>query len=730
MKRNKLSSFSECRAGASRRAGSTHATRPAVERQPYNRSAWLRFAFFAALALLCASSLPAADLRVRGLSWFQDRKAEQRLKLLLGEQHGETLDSAALEDASLVLFGMANDDGYLEPQIKVEYAGADGQPVTHALNPQLDQPLPRPLAVKEATLRITRGHRFTLREVRFSGLRAMTEKEARAFFVGENTLINIASERLYSPDRLQKSMGNLEESLRQQGYADATVTAGPVEIDSTKGDVRARIVVQEGRRWQVTALNFAISDHSEAPANLATIPPGLPWNSLWRQQTTTAIRRWYYQRGRADVQVKLNPQTADAPDGSKAVTVIAEVTPGKEVRVGEVKFSGNRYTRESTLRRLVRSDPGDLLNPIQFDNSQARISRLGVFRQVTLNYDPPDADTRDVLYNVTEGRRQEVNLLAGYGSYEQLRGGVEWRHYNLFGLAHTDSLKLIQSMKGTQGDYVYTVPSLFGSMVDGSAQLFGLRREEFSFDREEYGASLSVTMPLRRLGVSLTTGYTFKHVRASDNELATSATDSTEADIGSVNLGLIRDRRDNPLRPHKGYHLRLQLESAGRELGSEVVYQQLVLGGSYHTAWGNGRWLHFGLSQGLVTTLGGPDHQTLPVSVLFFPGGDGSIRGYQEGAAAPRDANGLFVGAKAYTQLNLELEQALTSKWSAVVFFDALGTAARWDDFPYSEKLYSAGLGVRYQTVIGPVRLEYGHNLNPRPHDPSGTVLLSIGFPF
>ena len=116
--------------------------------------------------------------------------------------------------------------------------------------------------------------------------------------------------------------------------------------------------------------------------------------------------------------------------------------------------------------------------------------------------------------------------------------------------------------------------------------------------------------------------------------------------------------------------------------------------------------------------------------MLFFPGGDGSIRGYQEGAAAPRDASGLFIGAKAYTQFNLELEQALTSKWSAVVFFDALGTAARLADLPWQEKLYSAGVGVRYQTVIGPVRLEYGHNLNPRQRDPSGTVLLSIGFPF
>jgi outer membrane protein assembly factor BamA len=335
-----------------------------------------------------------------------------------------------------------------------------------------------------------------------------------------------------------------------------------------------------------------------------------------------------------------------------------------------------------------------------------------------------------VVYEVVEGRRQEVNLLAGYGSYEQLRGGVEWRHYNLFGLAHTDSLKLVESMKSSSADYTYTVPALFGTIADGSMRLFGWRREELAFTDEEYGANLSVLWPLRRLGLAITTGYTFKHLRNSDNELATSATDQPQVNIASLDFGLVRDKRDNPLRPRKGYKLSLQVEAANRALGGEVVYQQVVFGASYHTPWGSGRWIHAGFSQGLITTYGASNDLDLPVSVRFYPGGDGSIRGYQKGEAAPRDAAGLFVGAKAYTQFNLEFEQALTSKWSLVAFGDAVGTAVTLDDLPFSDKLFSVGLGVRYQTIIGPVRVEYGHNLNPRPHDPSGTLQVSIGFPF
>ena len=106
------------------------------------------------------------------------------------------------------------------------------------------------------------------------------------------------------------------------------------------------------------------------------------------------------------------------------------------------------------------------------------------------------------------------------------------------------------------------------------------------------------------------------------------------------------------------------------------------------------------------------------------------MRGYREGEASPRGADGLFLGAKTYLLVNLELEQALTGSWSVVVFGDALGAAARLAQYPFDERLYSVGIGVRYHTLIGPVRLEYGHNLNPRIGDPSGTLHFSVGLPF
>ena len=684
------------------------------------------------LALACAASPPlrAAELHVRGLGWIGNRKAEARLKLLLGDRSASTLDASTLEDASLVLISSLTDDGYLEPVIQARVVTVDGAESDYALDARLEHPLPRPLAATAATLEVVRGRRFLLHEIKFAGLFALPEKNARAFFVGQEPLIPLAAERIYSPGRLQRSLGNLAETLRQQGYAEVSVTAAAVRIDHRTGAVQVDVLVQEGRRWLVDALQFAVTDGSAPPDQPAAAHLGAPWTTLWRQDTATALRRWYYARGHPDVQITLTPQPAPRPDGATGVTVVAAITPGPVVHAGQVKFQGNRYTHESILRRLVKSNAGDLLNPILYDNSAARVSRLGVFRSVDLRYEPVDRETRDVVYDLVEGRRQEVSVFAGYGSYEQARGGVEWRHYNLFGLAHSSDLKLIESMKSSEGTYTYTVPELFGSTLDGGARLFGLHRDEPSFVHEEYGANVSLLWPLHQYGIALTTGYTFKHVLDTNNSLATQATDQPAADVASIDIGIVRDRRDNALRPHKGYKLSVQAEFANRALGGEVVYQQFLLAASYHTSWGDGRWIHLGLAHGVVTTFGAPTQNDIPVSVLFFPGGEGSIRGYQRGAAAPRAADGLFVGAKAYVQANVELEQALTKSWSAIVFGDALGEAARLADYPFSEKLYSAGLGLRYQTIIGPARVEYGRNLNPRPGDPGGTLLFSIGFPF
>jgi outer membrane protein assembly complex protein YaeT len=689
-----------------------------------------RIAAIGLLLALAPGRLPAAELRVQGLGWLDNRAAQQTLRLLLGRQAAGPLDASAIEDAALVLFSDLNDQGYLEPELTAEVTRTDGRIIRYALDAKLEKALPRPLAATAVTFHVRPGQRFVLQEVGFTGLAGISTATARSFFLGEKTLFSLDSRQVYSPGRLNRSISNLQEALRRLGYAEVSVKAADLRVNPANGRVKVAIQVVPGPQWRVSALGFDVKGGGVVPPELAADRLDQPWSELWRQDAATEIRRWYYKHGYPDVRVRLAAKAAPEADGYRAATVTARVTPGPQVRVGAVRFTGNERTRESVLRPLVAARPGDLFNPVQFDDGRSRLARLGVFSGIELHTIPAGAGTRDAVYALTEGRRQELNLLAGYGSYVQFRGGIEWRRYNLFGRAHSSMLQLVQSVKSTKGEYSYTVPELFGSSVDGSARLFGLRRDELAFVREEYGANVSLLWPLPRLGMSATTGYTFKHLRNMDNELATQLTDLRRNNAASLEAGLTRDRRDNPLQPHHGYKVAVQVEAASRALGGQVDYQQFQVNASYHTGAGPGRWLHLGLAHAVVATLGSPDDTQLPVNVRFFPGGENSIRGYRSGEASPRSATGQFIGAKSFTLLSVELEQALTKKWSLVAFSDSLGTAVRLADYPFDERLYSVGIGVRYQTIVGPIRLEYGHNLNPRPLDPSGTLQVSVGFPF
>ena len=699
-------------------------------------AAWTALLFLAAGAPRLGAAEPAgaapgpARLRVDGLGWLRNREMRHTLLLLLGGEQGPTIDANAMEDAAMIVFSTLNEEGYLEPSIEIEAQLPDGREARYRLDPKLDQPLPRPLAASAVALHIRPGQRFTLADVDFEGLTVVRENDARSLFRSEGTLFSLGAERVYAPARLQRSADNLREQLRRDGYADAQVQADEVHIDHATGRVRVRVTVHEGPLWRVTAVRYTQDDGGTAPAGLETTRIGHPWSQLWRQDMETAIRRWYYERGHPDVKVTLTPQPGETAGGVRAVTVVAALAPGPAVTLGRVRFTGNVHTSESVLAPLVTAKPGAPLNPSDLENARFRISHLGVFSAVDLDYEPADGTTRDAVYDLTEGRRRDASLLFGFGSYELLRGGIEERDYNLFGHAQQGTVELVQSMKSTSGEYDYSVPELFGSSVDGTAKLFSLWRQERSFLRKEYGANVAAAWPLPHLGLEATTGYTFERLHNSDDSLAESPDDLAQANSASVEVGLTRDRRDNPITPKHGYKVYFKAAEASRWLGGQLDYQHLQLGASYHTAWGRSRWIHVSFTHEILMTLGASGDGELPVNVFFYPGGDNSIRGYPEGEAAPRAADGQFVGAKSTVLLNLELEQALTAKWSLVAFSDSLGMSASMAHYPFDERLYSLGLGVRYQTLIGPIRLEYGRNLNPRPLDPGGALLFSLGYPF
>lgn len=699
----------------------------------WGRAAILAGAIFSvgAPATLGKDAVKKAAIAVKGLGWFHDRDQRLSLERLLGDQRGEVIESNAIEDAAFLLLSALQGEGFLKAEIEIEAVLADGgEKRRFVFDTTLTTPLPRPLSARSVTFVVKEGIRYFVSDARISGLNALPVEKARGYFMPGQALFATGEARAYTPGRVRRAAESVQEELQQLGYAEARVRTTDVQVDDRTGQVKVAVEVTEGPRWEVEELRFSGGENLGVALDYAAQFEHRPWTPLWQQDLRERVRHSFYEKGFPEMTVKLTGTPAAEADGKKPVAVVASITSGPQVRVGQVHFEGDTQTREPVLRRRVLAKPGDPLDPVSLERSRYRLSRLGVFSRVDLRYQPPEGEVRDPVFVLKDASRREANLLLGYGSYEQVRAGIEFRQLNLFGLAHQSRMEFVQSFKSSRGEYNYTVPELFGETIDGTARLFGLQRQERSFLRQEFGVTLALKRQLPWFKIDATTGYTYQALRNKDNSLATSSADSTDVTVGSADIGLTSDLRDNPLRPRHGYRWFMQLEAASRQLGGETDYQRLEAGAAFHTQWGNTRWIHLGATHGVITTQGADNDRLLPVNKRFFPGGDGSIRGYPQGAAAPRGADGRFVGAKSYLLLNAELEQALTSNWSAVLFADALGESVQLSRYPADEKLYSVGLGVRYQTLIGPIRLEYGRNLNPRSDDPSGTVHLSVGFPF
>ncbi|HVK58682.1 MAG TPA: BamA/TamA family outer membrane protein [Candidatus Kapabacteria bacterium] len=676
-----------------------------------------------------------AKVKVSGYGVFGNRELKGLVSLLqTGKEMPRLLEANYVEDSVLIIFSRLARDGYLFPTIRVEAEFEDGLRQEFVWTEPLGEPLPRPFDARQVEFKVEPSVLFYFEEVRFSGLDdLMPLRDAAHFFIETDALLPIKKNRRYSPEKLLNGVRSIEDVLQRRGYETPGVLATNLLVQTNTGAVTVDIFIHPGPQ-SIVRLIEKVLENSDTNSNPAVRPSpefiltNAIYSRVWEQDFAQQLRREQYERGNADVRVEITQLTREPHAGTNYLDLRARILPGKQIRVGVVEFEGHTQTEESVMRRRVSIASGDLLDPVKAERGRYRLARLGIFDSVELRYDEVNDDTRDVIYKVDEGKKLDFSILAGYGSYEKLRGGFELEQYNLWGRAHSSRLKVIQSFKSSSADYLYTMPELLGEDFDVFINASGLRREEVAFVREEFGGGAGVSRQFRKIDTDLSARYNYQVLTATREEIPPEF-GLEEANVGSFIFDMRHDRRDNPLTPRAGYKIFSTLEVASEVLLGDVDFQRMETSISYHHSLGRLQWLHFGVSHGFVTTVSGPETD-LPVNRRFFPGGDNSIRGYQYGEASPRNEDGDFVGAETYTLANIEYEQGLTLTWSVVFFFDALAQATSIDNWPADEGLYSAGIGIRWKSLIGPVRLEYGHNLNRRDDDPSGTVHLSVGFPF
>ena len=192
--------------------------------------------------------------------------------------------------------------------------------------------------------------------------------------------------------------------------------------------------------------------------------------------------------------------------------------------------------------------------------------------------------------------------------------------------------------------------------------------------------------------------------------------------LGDLGIGLVRDTRDNPFLPTRGTYMSFGTRLFAKPLSSEFTFIKGRFTVSAVKRLTGGSSLASGVRIGLAFPYGSDG--AVPISEAFFAGGDSTIRGFA------RDTVGPASGGEALLIVNEEFRFPIWRQLKGVIFYDAGNVYAQASDFDPSDLRHVLGVGLRLETAIGPVRLEYGRKLDREPEESTGEFFVSIGSAF
>jgi outer membrane protein insertion porin family len=577
----------------------------------------------------------------------------------------------------------------------------------------------------------------------------------------------------------------LRDFYRRHGYLDARVDSVEV-VHKSERSVQVRFYVEEGVHATVASLDFTGIPAAEEEDVRGAIPltAGGPFDFPLLETSLAAIESLYVDRGHVAVSARDSVEVV--PGG---VRVRFDLVPGPRATLRQVQVEGTRTTKPGFVSREVTLRRGDVLARSKLVRSQQRIYDSGLYSDVQFSAGAIDSATHetDLVVAVRERRLGWVDAGVGYGTVDQVRLTAQVGQRNLFrdGVHFVLSGRFgIRAKSKPQFPYVkdifggdrradvsLTRDWLLGFRVRGTVGAYAEDIRITTLDArvlkiETTGASGGLRYELDRWS-STSLLYEARHVISDTTSLLT----PVGTGLGSYNtnrivVGVERDTRLDLFDPRGGSNTTGSAEFVGGVLRGQSKYLKLSGSGALYRS--RGRTVTFAVRAraGLITSRGqGPavGLEDSLSSILFVPiddrfrlGGPTSVRGYSDdeigkvvtnpGDPVLRDVE--FRGGSCLLLANAEIRTRLIGFFGLAAFVDAGNVWERTEDISwrrtlsfsngsgYNDMRYTAGLGIRVNTPVGPVRLDYGWKLRiARPDQPDpvtgrGAFAFSLGQAF
>lgn len=599
---------------------------------------------------------------------------------------------------------------------------------------------------------IKEGRRYTVRSVRFEGNAHLSADQLadQMETLPRRTFPWPRSGALID-EVLTEDEERIAQFYRVQGFESAKVADVKREINESNGRIDLTVVVDEGPRTFLRGMRPA--DVSQVVGRAVDLHTriGEPLNMDAVAEDRRAILSVLAQRGYAAAKVEPAVDRTGG-DGVLDATLDWNIEPGTRQEIGRVIIEGNVDTRDLAIERELSFETGDPLDIAKLLEAQADLYRTGLFRSVGVQaLGDEDDPVRDVAVRVAERPAGTFDWGGGYNTRDGFGTFVEVGYKNLWGMARRISLRGQGSLKPP--DFVpdqylarlgFQAPYVRGSKWRYTGNLLGERstRDVDKFHIERVDLLNGIDRPL---WPNVTGGMEIDLERANVFDVKSDAilSDNDEGPLTTVSLGpfLLYDGRDNPFNPSSGVIDSMRWRYALPHL-STVHFIKVNLQHTQFITLFEKVLFVYSARVGWARELSGGDGQ-VPIRERFFLGGGTTVRGFKENTISPEGEEGDETGGDLAINLNVELQVPLIYGVGGAFFVDGGGVYLQNCDrscrqqkklsqaaFSIDNFRRSAGFGLRYNTPVGPLALDYGIKLDRRPGESFGEIHFSIGSTF
>jgi outer membrane protein insertion porin family len=585
----------------------------------------------------------------------------------------------------------------------------------------------------ELVLDIEEGEKLYIKEITIQGADKLDADDLKdQLALSERGFFSWLTGRgVLKQELLDRDAAALEAYYANRGFFDVKV--GQPQVSFREDGIYITFQVSEGPRYEVGNVRLEgdlITDPAELKKHIRTDDLAQEDSFFDRsvlRDDTQSLAEYYTNYGYAfaEASVDLSKDTEE-----RTIDVTFVLHKKQKVFIRRVLITGNYKTRDNVIRRQMRLSDGDQFSGALISRSKTRLNKLGYFESVDIETVPAERKDRlDLKVKVKERSTGSLSAGAGYSSVNQVFFTGKVQERNLFGKGY--SLSFQGTLGGTRNLFQLSFwnPHLWDSPVGMG---FDAYRSEFEYDDYDVNTTGGRMKTAYTIGEYTRLFWNYRLEQYSvdnvDEDASQEIKDLTGDNLSSsTRVSATRDTTDRRLFPTAGSKNTLGLEYSGGVIGGDDNYIKATYEFSYfyNPFWELVLSWHWRAGHLFENT-----SEAVPDFERFYLGGLDSVRGYDYRDIAATDDEGKDIGGYKSFYTNVEAVFPIIGDMGlmGVMFFDAGDVWGR-DEEIEPELFKSVGGGIRWNSPVGPIRMEYGYPLDDL-KDNNGKFEFSVGQPF